>query len=144
MIKGSIRLFFLLSISLFLTMTYAANHNPENTFSKVLLQSDHSWDGTKYPAYPTSQPEITVVKIHIPAHTALPWHTHPIINAAYVLSGTLYVETKDGSLHRTLKSGDVLAEMVNKVHRGYTTDQPVDLIVFYAGTPGTPTAVVAK
>lgn len=144
MFLSAIRLIILLSLSLYFNMAYATNNNPENTYSKVLLQTDHSWDGTKYPPYPTSQPEISVVEVHIPAHTTLPWHTHPMINAAYILSGTLYVESKDGDFHKTLKPGDVLAEMVNKVHRGYTTDQPVDLIAFYAGTPGMPTAVAAK
>jgi len=143
MLLSAVRLAILLSISFCLNIAYAADANPETTFSKVLLQTDHSWDGVKYPPYPTGQPEITVVKVHVPAHTTLPWHTHPMINAAYILSGTLYVESKDGSVHKTLKPGDVLPEMVNKVHRGYTTDQPVDLIAFYAGVPGMPTAVAA-
>lgn len=98
-----------------------------------LLQSTTSWDGTVYPAYPKGQPELTVLKITIAPHTALPWHTHPMPNAAYVLSGELTVEKADGGLTRKLVSGDVLPEMVNASHRGYTGDQPVVLIVFYAG-----------
>ncbi|SAK92372.1 hypothetical protein AWB76_06807 [Caballeronia temeraria] len=55
--------------------------NPETTVSTVLLKSDHSWDGTRYKSYPAGQPQLTVLNIVIPAHTALPWHTHPMPNA---------------------------------------------------------------
>jgi hypothetical protein len=34
-----------------------------------------------------------------------------------------------------------LPEMVGTVHRGWTGDAPVELIVFYAGAKGMPTAV---
>lgn len=138
------RLALIICLGLCLTsnIAFAVSTNPESVFTTTLLKTDHSWDGVKYPAYPKGQPEITVLKIHIPANTVLPWHTHPMINAAYVLSGTLYVENKDDTLRKTLKPGDVLPEMVNKVHRGYTKNQPVDLIVFYAGVPNMPTAVL--
>ena len=53
---------------------------------ETILQSTTSWDGTAYPAYPTGQTELTVLKITIAPHTTLPWHTHPMPNAAYVLS----------------------------------------------------------
>ncbi len=118
--------------------------NPESSFSTVLLKTDHSWDNVKYSTYPAGQPELTVLKITIPAHTILPWHTHPMPNAAYILSGTMQVENKNGSLHKTLKAGDVLPEMVDTVHRGITGDQPVEIIVFYAGVKGMPTAISAS
>jgi quercetin dioxygenase-like cupin family protein len=117
--------------------------NPEDAVSTVLLKTDRSWDGVKYDSYPTGQPELTVVKFDIPPHTALPWHTHPMPNAAYVISGTLSVESEDGRHHTTLHSGDVLPEMVRAEHRGLTGDTSVELIVFYAGAKGMPTAVKA-
>ena len=100
---------------------------------ETILQSTTSWDGTTYPAYPTGQAELMVLKITIAPHTTLPWHTHPMPNAAYVQSGELTVEKADGGQTRKLVSGDVLPEMVNSSHRGYTGDQPVVLIDFYAG-----------
>ena len=36
-------------------------------------------------------PQVTVLKITVPPHTALAWHHHPMISAAYVLSGQLVV-----------------------------------------------------
>jgi quercetin dioxygenase-like cupin family protein len=115
--------------------------NPEATVSTVLLKTDRSWDGVTYDRYPAGQPELTVLKFVIPPHTTLPWHTHPMPNAAYVISGTLSVESEDGRHHATLHAGDVFPEMVGTAHRGWTGDTPVELIVFYAGVNGMPTAV---
>ncbi|MGF6098628.1 cupin domain-containing protein [Pseudomonas sp. 18175] len=103
---------------------------------EILLQSRESWDGTPYNAYPAGAPELTLLKLKIPANTQLPWHSHPMPNAAYIVSGELTVETREGGLKRTLKQGQTLAEMVGTVHRGTTGDAPVELLVFYAGEPG--------
>jgi len=130
-----------LAISLFILTAYAQEKtNPESQVSTVLLRTDHSWDGVKYSSYPAGQPELTVLKIDIPPHTALPWHKHPMPNSAYVISGTLHVESKDGKHKITLHSGDVLPEMVGTVHRGWTEEGAVQLIVFYAGVKDMPTA----
>ena len=104
----------------------------------VLMQSTTSWDSVPYAAYPTGQTELTVLRITIAPHTTLPWHTHPMPNAAYVLSGELTVEKADSGLKRQLVAGDVLPETVNSTHRGYTGEQPVVLLVFYAGAQRVP------
>ena len=101
-----------------------------------LMQTSQSWDGAAYLRYPDGPPELTVLRITIPPKTALPWHTHPMPNAAYVVSGELLVEKQDGGATRQLVAGDVLPEMVGSVHRGVTGDKGVVLIVFYAGTKG--------
>jgi quercetin dioxygenase-like cupin family protein len=114
---------------------------PQSICSTVLLKSDHSWDGVKYLSYPTGDPELTVLKLVIPPHTILPWHIHPMPNAAYVISGTLSVESKNGRDHATVHAGDVLPETMNEQHRGCTGDTSAELIVFYAGAKGVPTVV---
>ena len=106
--------------------------------SEVLLKSTSSWDGTAYMRYPDGTPELTTLKITIPPRTELPWHTHPMPNVAFVLTGELTVEQREGGQSKTIKAGDVLPEMVNLNHRGRTGDNPVVLIVFYAGTKGMP------
>jgi quercetin dioxygenase-like cupin family protein len=112
--------------------------------SEVLLQSTRSWDGETYRAYAQGQPEISVLRIDIPPHSALAWHYHPVINAAYVLTGKLFVEKKSDGLKREVNAGEVLPEMVNALHRGYTGDQSATLLVFYAGVQGTPVTVKAS
>jgi quercetin dioxygenase-like cupin family protein len=105
---------------------------------ETLLRSGTSWDGTPYTAYPQGAPELTVLKITIPPHSSLPWHTHPMPNAAYVLSGELTVEKKENGEKKVLTAGQVLPEMVDALHRGTTGDLPVVLIVFYAGIKDMP------
>ncbi len=104
----------------------------------VLMQSTTSWDGVPYGAYPNGQTELTMLRITIAPHTTLPWHTHPMPNAAYVMSGELTVEKAEGGLKKLLVAGDVLPETVNSTHRGYTGEQPVVLIMFYAGAQRVP------
>jgi quercetin dioxygenase-like cupin family protein len=111
---------------------------------EVLLQADHSWNGVPYSQYPKGRPELTMLKLTIAPHTKLPWHTHPFPNAAYVLSGTLTVRDKVSGKTRVVHQGEAFAETVDDVHRGETGDEPVVLLVTYAGTPGVPTSIPVK
>jgi quercetin dioxygenase-like cupin family protein len=117
-----------------------ATHGVEAT---TLLQTTASWDGTPYRAYPDGQPQVTVLRIVVPPHSTLAWHRHPMINAAYVLSGSLTVEEKNEGRRQHLGAGDVLPEMVDRTHRGFTGEQAATLIVFYAGAVGMPLSVEA-
>lgn len=105
-----------------------------NVASVTLAKSSQSWDGSSLPAYPKEAPEISVLKITIPAHTKLPLHKHPIINAGYMAKGSLTVVTDENkTLH--LKAGDALIEVVDKWHYGVNEgDEEVEIVVFYAGT----------
>ncbi|WP_263833741.1 cupin domain-containing protein [Sulfurospirillum oryzae] len=120
----------LCSLVLLFSFTFAAG----NVESVTLAKSDKSWDGSNLPAYPKEAPEISVLKITIPAHTELPLHKHPIINAGYMVKGSLKVVTDENkTLH--LKAGDALIEVVDKWHYGVNEgDEPVEIVVFYAGT----------
>jgi quercetin dioxygenase-like cupin family protein len=108
----------------------------ESIDTKVLLRNSTSWDWKPYVAYPSGAPELTVLQITIPPHTALPWHQHPMPVAAYVQSGEIIVEKKEGGKKRKFSQGQVIAEMVNETHRGTTGNTPAVLIVFYAGSLG--------
>jgi quercetin dioxygenase-like cupin family protein len=55
-----------------------------------------------------------------------------------VVSGELTVEKKENGQKKVLKPGQVLPEMVDALHRGTTGDEPVVLIVFYAGVKDMP------
>ncbi|WP_019411739.1 cupin domain-containing protein [Pseudomonas psychrophila] len=127
-----------LLLSLACLILFGCTNNPARVEVEQLLKTNQSWDGAPYDPYPSGQPEITVLKIIIPANTALNWHTHPMPNVAYVLSGELFVETRDGKHKITLRAGEVLPEVVQTEHRGTSGSQPVELIVFYAGGVGMP------
>jgi len=116
----------------------AADAKPK---AETVLKSDSSWTGAPYTAYPKGRPELTVLRIVIPAHSALPWHTHVVPNAAYVISGHLTVEEKATGRKKVIRAGEALPESVGVVHRGVTDDEEVVLVVMYAGTKDTPLSV---
>jgi quercetin dioxygenase-like cupin family protein len=115
--------------------------DPADIKVETLAKTSSSWDGAPLPAYPAGRPEITILRITIPAGTNLPLHTHPVINAGVLLSGELTVVTeKDETL--VLKAGDPIVEVVNKRHYGKNTGaEPAQILVFYAGTPEMPISV---
>lgn len=104
---------------------------------ETLTMSTSSWDGVPYKSYPAGRPQMAVLKITLAPHTTMNWHTHPIPSAAYVLSGDLTVEKKDGT-RKHFVAGQAFTETVNSIHRGITDDKGVVLIVFYAGKAGLP------
>jgi quercetin dioxygenase-like cupin family protein len=119
-------------------LCFAAVENASSTIQvETLIQSTSSWDGTPYKAYPAGQPQITVLKITIPPHTTMKWHSHPMPNAGYILSGELTIEKKDGT-EKHFVAGQAVSETVGSIHRGITGSEPLVVIVFYPGIPGLP------
>ncbi|MCF5225603.1 cupin domain-containing protein [Pseudomonas syringae] len=112
--------------------------------AQVAMKEVSSWDGTPYKSYPQGQPQLTVLEITIPPHTALPWHQHPIPNAAYVVSGELTVEDRLSGKSLKVHAGQAFAESVNSSHRGVTGDQQAVVIVTYSGVEGTPLSIPDK
>lgn len=108
---------------------------------EVLLQSTQSWNGKPYTNYPTTQPQLTTIRLTLAPHTALPWHTHPVPNAVYVLSGTLTLTDRASGKTHAYHQGEAFSESVNAVHRGAAGDEPAVLLITYAGTPGVQTSV---
>lgn len=118
---------------------------PSTSVTKtVLFEADRSWDGTPYGAYPAGDADIKIVKIVIPPNSRLGSHTHPMPNIAYVHAGALTVKSEVDGLERQLKTGDFLAEMVNKPHYGYTGDEGVELFLVYCGVTGQELSVSTK
>lgn len=109
---------------------------------QALAQSTRSWDGALLPAYPSGQPQVSILRISIPPGTRLPTHYHPVINAGVLLAGELTVVAEDGEQLR-LRAGDAIVEMVNRLHHGVNEGGiPAEIIVFYAGVEGKPITVI--
>lgn len=119
-------------------MTQFKKHseNAQEIQHELVLQSGLAWNSQAYSHYPSGKPLISVMRMTIPAHSELPWHSHPMPNTAYVLSGHLTVEDKESGQTHTVTAGEALNETLNSVHRGYTTDQAAELVIFYAGVEG--------
>ncbi len=106
-----------------------------------LAKSTKSWDGEFLPQYPEGQPEVTILRIKIPAGAELDMHYHPVINAGVLLEGELTVITDE---HKTLhlKAGDSIVELVNKKHYGKNEGkETAEIIVFYAGVENKPITI---
>jgi quercetin dioxygenase-like cupin family protein len=108
-----------------------------------LVKGTRSWDGTPLPPMGPGQPEVTVLRITIPAGTSLPLHRHPMINAGMLLEGRLQVISAAGDTI-TLEAGDGLIELVNTPHRGRSLGPgPARIVVVYVGLEGQPLSVSA-
>lgn len=115
--------------------------NLTNIEVKQLAKSTKSWDGGVLPQYPEGQPEVTILRIKIPAGEKLETHYHPVINAGVLIAGELTVVADDNkTLH--LKAGDSIVELVNKKHYGKNEGtEPAEIVVFYAGTENKPITI---
>lgn len=103
-----------------------------------VVESSVSWDGRLLPVYPAGIPRVTIMRMTIPPHAKLETHLHPMINAGTVLRGELTVVAEDGC-ERTFRTGEGIVELVGRRHYGENRgDEPVELVMFYAGVEGMP------
>lgn len=120
-----------------------AEGEPAGVTVRTVVQSTRSWNGTPLPAYPSGQPEVTVLHITIPPGVALPMHQHPVINAGMLIRGQLLVTSAAGASVQ-LRAGQGLIEMVNQPHYGTNNGtEPAEIVVVYAGVKGQPITVPA-
>jgi len=109
---------------------------------QTLVKSGEAWNGTRLPAYPRGEPEVTVLRITIPPGMKLPIHHHPVINAGMLIRGQLLVTSASGT-RLQLRAGEGLIEMVNQPHYGTNNGtEPAEIVVVYAGEKGKPITVL--
>ena len=100
-----------------------------------LLKTTTTWDGQPI-VWPQGRAEVTAMQVEVAPGAQTGWHSHSVPSFAVMLEGMLEVRLKDGRTKR-LRSGDVLAEVVNTLHNGRNVGTvPVKLVVFYAGIEG--------
>lgn len=103
-----------------------------------LIETSNAWDGSSLPAYPQTQPVITINKYTFPPHSVTNLHFHKIINCGVILSGTLTVVGEDGT-SKSFHAGDPIVETVGTIHHGENRgDEDVVVLMFYAGDGITP------
>ena len=125
-------------LSMLFQQTIAPTNDQPFVRSETLLHGSASWDGQPYESYPSGRPELTVLKISLPPQTQLEWHRHPMPSAAYIVAGELMLERKKDGKKQRFTAGQAVSETVDTFHRGVAGNEPVVLIVFYAGSPGMP------
>ena len=106
-----------------------------------LLRTSTDVAGTPL-AYPIGAPaEVSGLLVELPPGAETGWHRHTVPCFAYILSGEIAVEQKDGPT-RTFRAGDAFAELVGVDHNGRTVGaEPVRLVFFAAGVQGNPFTV---
>jgi quercetin dioxygenase-like cupin family protein len=137
MTKETVRNFAILSVLVLIQFSCATEQANHVSISvKELVRTSKSWDGKSLVPYPQGQPEITILRISIPAGARLETHSHPVINAGLLVNGQLTVKTTDGKVLR-LKAGDPIVEVVNTLHYRINEGSiPAEIVVFYAGIVG--------
>jgi quercetin dioxygenase-like cupin family protein len=134
------KIILVICVTSFIFITACAG-NINNVEVRQLAKSTQSWDGEALPEYPQGRPEVTILRIKIPAGAKLEIHNHPVINAGVLLAGELTVVAEDNkTLH--LKTGDSIVELVNKKHYGKNEGtETAEIIVFCAGVENKPITV---
>lgn len=103
-----------------------------------LVTSTTTASGQKLSYLRTDRPEVTALIVEIPPGAATGWHLHRVPVYAYMLYGTITVETEDGK-NRAYQEGDAILEVRDTPHNGRNEGTvPAKLVVFYAGEEGTP------
>ena len=135
--RRALLLIVIFALVLFLQADAQKNDQPA-VRSETLLRKSASWDGEPYKSYPSGQPELSVLRITLPPHTKLEWHSHPMPSAAYIVAGELTLERKKDGKKQHFTAGQAVSETVDTLHRGVAGNEPVVLIMFYVGGPGVP------
>jgi quercetin dioxygenase-like cupin family protein len=88
--------------------------------------------------------EVVMAQAEIPAGGLAARHTHPGVEAGYVLEGTMTLEI-DGEAPRVVKAGDSFSIPYGRVHSAkVTADGPAKIVSTYVVEKGQPLATPAK
>ena len=92
---------------------------------------------------PGTNMETVIALVEIVPSVSVGRHTHPGIESAYVLEGTVVIKI-DGQPDKALKAGDSWQVPVGAIHDGITGPQGAKVIVTYVVEKGKPLATPAN
>jgi len=127
-----------LGATLAVTAAFAEESYKPSVKVKRILQTTTttSGDPIHYPSF--TDPEVQSLIVEIPAGGETGWHTHPVPAYAYILAGTIEVDSEGGA-QRIFKAGDSFAEMVDHRHNGRVVgDETVRILMIVTGQKGMP------
>ena len=117
---------FFLAIVLTSLNVYAAD-------SEKVIQTTVHWDQQPIKPIHIDHPQVTILRITIPAGEKLAMHKHPILNVGYLTQGELTVRSEKGGV-LVLKPGDPIVELVDEWHYGESTgSEDAEIVVTYVG-----------
>lgn len=126
----------LLSLAALLPVPASGDEYGGQVCAREILRTAVAADGQRIRYLRTEKPEVTVLSVEIPPGGQTGWHRHPVPVYAYIVQGTLAVETANGASH-VYRAGDALVEMVGTPHNGRNLGPiAVKLVAFYTGADG--------
>ncbi|MBO6087958.1 cupin domain-containing protein [bacterium] len=126
MMKKYIQYLFLAVCVLISSGAYAAN-------SETVIHTDSHWNQQPIKPIHIDHPQVTILRITIPAGEKLSMHKHPILNIGYLTKGELTVRSENGDV-LVLKPGDPIVELVDIWHYGESTGtEDAEIVVTYVG-----------
>ena len=119
------------------TASAEESYKPSVKVQRILqTTTTTSGDPIRYPD--VSDPEVQSLIVEIPVGGETGWHTHPVPAYAYILAGTIEVDTEGGE-KRFFKAGDSFAEMVDHRHNGRVVgEETVKILMIVTGQKGMP------
>ena len=128
---------FLLAIVLTSLNVYAAD-------SEKVIQTTVHWNQQPIKPIHIDHPQVTILRITIPAGEKLAMHKHPILNVGYLTKGELTVRSEKGGV-LVLKPGDPIVELVNEWHYGESTgSEDAEIVVTYVGDKNDDLSITKK
>ncbi|GAB4215210.1 MAG: hypothetical protein OHK0012_14850 [Synechococcales cyanobacterium] len=107
---------------------------------KQLLQSTTTSLGQPIDLSALNPAQVTAIHVVVPPGQSTGWHKHPHPGFAYILRGTLTLETEAQTL--TFSQGEAFVEMVDTAHNGHNRGtEPLEIVAFFPSVPGQPFAV---
>lgn len=112
--------------------------------SETLIQTETHWNQQPIKPIRIKHPQVTMLRITIPAGEKLAMHKHPILNIGYLTKGELTVYSDKGDV-LVLKPGDPIVELVNTWHYGKSTGKgDAEIVVTYVGEKGDDLSIIQK
>ena len=127
-----------LGATLATTAAFAEESYKPSVKVKRILQTSTTTSGDPIHYPDVADPEVQSLIVEIPAGGETGWHTHPVPAYAYILAGTIEVDSEGGA-KRIFKAGDSFAEMVDHRHNGRVVgDETVRILMIVTGQKGMP------
>ena len=101
--------------------------------AEKVIQTTVHWNQQPIKPIHIDHPQVTILRITIPAGEKLAMHKHPILNVGYLTKGELTVRSEKGDV-LVLKPGDPIVELINEWHYGESTgSEDAEIVVTYVG-----------
>ena len=106
-----------------------------------ILKTDTTTAGQPLSEFFSHPSEVTGLKVILPPGTETGWHKHTVPGFAYILKGTLTIETESGK-NFDFKKGGSFAEVINLDHNGINNGKDtIELIAYFVGEKDKPITV---